>query len=80
MGDNEAMISNYAFFKNNAIPNTIVIFEDEISDEDYDKAITNLKTQFSGGVNAGKVSTNTGIKDIKTIGQTNKDMQYVALR
>lgn len=80
MGDNEAMTSNYAFFKNNAIPNTIVIFEDEIADDDYDKAIAELKKQFSGWANAGKVSTNTGIKDIKTIGQTNKDMQYVDLR
>lgn len=47
MGDNEAMISNYAFFKNNAVPNTIVIFDDEIDDSDYTLAMQELKKQFS---------------------------------
>ena len=80
MGDDEAMKSNYAFFKNNAVPNSIVILEDEISEDNYQNAINSLKKQFSGGANRHKVSTNVGIKDIKTIGQSNKDMEFISLR
>lgn len=80
MGDNEAMKSNYFFFKNNAVPNTIVILEDGIDDEQYEKAIASMKAQFSGGANRHKVSTNIGIKDIRTIGQTYKDMEFTLLR
>lgn len=80
MGDNEAQISNYAFFKNNATPNMIVILDDGIEDDQYEQTIANMKSQFSGGANRHKVSTSTGIKDIKTIGQSNKDMEFISLR
>lgn len=79
-GDNEAMKANYAFFKNNAIPNTILILEDGMTDEEYASAMKQFKEQFGGGANRHKVSTNTGIKDIRTLGQTNKDMEFLALR
>lgn len=80
MWDDEAMKSNYAFFKNNAIPNTILILEDNMTDEEYSSAMKQFKTQFSGGINRHKVSTNTGIKDIRTIGQSHKDMEFIAQR
>ena len=80
MGDDEAMKSNYAFFKNNAVPNSIVILEDDISEDNYQNAINSLKKQFGGGANRHKISTNVGIKDIKTIGQSNKDMEFISLR
>lgn len=80
MGDNEAMKSNYAFFKNNAVPNSIIILKDGISEDEYKSVITQMKAQFSGGVNRHKVSTNTGIKEIKTIGQSNKDIEFIAPR
>lgn len=80
MGDDEAMKSNYAFFKNNAVPNTIVILDEGITEDQYADAMQQLKQQFSGGTNRHKVSTNTGIKDIKTIGQSNKDMEFISLR
>lgn len=80
MGDDEAMKSNYAFFKNNAVPNSIVILDERISEENYQDTINQLKKQFAGGANRHKVSTNVGIKDIKTIGQSNKDMEFISLR
>ena len=62
------------------MPNSIIILKDGISEDEYKSVITQMKAQFSGGVNRHKVSTNTGIKEIKTIGQSNKDIEFIAPR
>jgi hypothetical protein len=48
MQDNEASKSNYAFFKNNAIPSTLVMLDNELDETEIENAIKQLKDQFSG--------------------------------
>jgi hypothetical protein len=43
-------------------------------------ALEQLKNQFSGWENKHKVSASSGIKDVKVIGQSMKDMEFLALR
>lgn len=80
MGDDEASKSNYAFFKNNAIPNTLIILDDDISDDGLKTAVAQLKEQFAGGANRHKISANRGIKDIKQLSNSMKDMEFLELR
>ncbi len=80
MGDDEASKSNYAFFKNNAIPNTLIILDDDISDDSLKTAVAQLKEQFAGGANRHKISANRGIKDIKQLSNSMKDMEFLEMR
>lgn len=80
MGDAEAWKSNYAFFKNNAIPNTLIILDENLKEDEIENAIEQLKVQFAGGENKHKISANIGIKDVKQLSQSMKDMEFLALR
>lgn len=80
MGDAEAGKSNYAFFKNNAIPNTLIILDENLKEDEIDNAIEQLKEQFAGGENKHKISANIGIKDVKQLSQSMRDMEFLALR
>lgn len=80
MWDAEAGKSNYAFFKNNAIPNTLIILDENLKETEIDNAIEQLKEQFAGGENKHKISANIGIKDVKQLSQSMRDMEFLALR
>lgn len=80
MADKEAGRSNYSFFKNNTIPNTIIYLDNELSQEEQQIALEQLKNQFSGWENRHKVSASSWIKDVKIIAQSFKDMEFIALR
>jgi len=47
MSDKESGRSNYAFFKNNAIPSTLITLENDLDENEIKKAIQTLKEQFS---------------------------------
>ena len=78
--DSEAGVSNYNYFKNNAIPSSIIILEDGMSDKDKEFAVQQFKAQFSGGKNKHKISAVTGVKDIKQLQDSFADMEFTALR
>ena len=80
LADKEAWRSNYSFFLNNAIPSTIIYLDNEMDEQEQRIALESLKTQFSGWENKHKVSASSLIKDVKVIGQTMKDMEFIALR
>jgi len=80
LADKESGRSNYAFFKNNAIPSTIITLDNELDENEINIALAQLKKQFSWWENRHRVSASTGIKDIKVIWNSIKDMEFVALR
>jgi phage portal protein BeeE len=48
MADKEAGRSNYSFFKNNAIPSTIIYLDNDMDEAEQKIALEQLKNQFSG--------------------------------
>jgi len=80
MTDKESWRSNYAFFKNNAIPSTLITLENNLSDNEIKSALKVLKAQFSWGANKHKISAAWGIKDVKQLSANMTDMQFTALR
>lgn len=88
LGDKEASLSNYAFFKNNWIPSQLIILEDEKEDDiteedendtyidDVELLANQLKRNFSWWKNNNKFLIANHIKDIKQIWTSNKDMEF----
>lgn len=80
LSDKESERSNYAFFKNNAIPSTIITLDNELDENELKIALSQLQKQFSGWENKHRVSASTWIKDVKVIWNTIKDMEFLWLR
>ena len=78
--DVSAMVQNYFFFENQAVPAVQYILEDELSDEEIDQAIKLIERQFKGAKNKGKSGVLKGIKEIKQVSLSQKDMEYLNLR
>jgi hypothetical protein len=47
MADKESGRSNYAFFKNNTIPSTLITLENDLDETEMKLAISTLKKQFT---------------------------------
>lgn len=78
--DIAAMISNYSLFMNDATPASMYVFEDAMTDKQVAAAIEKIKEQVRGVGNRHKSLGMKGLKDIKTISITNKDMEFTVLR
>lgn len=78
--DLAAMIANYALFQNDAVPAAMYILDDELTDDEQNRAIEKLASQLKGAENRHKSIAMKGLKDIKQISITNTDMEFTALR
>jgi len=78
--DLAAMISNYSLFENDAVPASMYIFEEEMPDEEVERAVAKMKDELRGAENRHKSMAMKGLKEIKTISITNKDMEFTTLR
>lgn len=78
--DLSAMISNYAFFTNDATPGAQYILEDGLTPEEKDKIIEDIKNQLKGPENRNKSIAVAGVKEIKTLQLSQKDMEFNLLR
>lgn len=78
--DLSAMISNYAFFSNDATPGAHYILDEGMSDEQQDKVIEDIKRQLAGPENRNKSVAVKGVKEIKTLQISPKDMEFNLLR
>jgi len=67
LADSEASLTNYYYFKNNAIPATMVQLEDGMSEAEQDIAIEMLKKQFRGAKNRHKIGAVSGIKGFQKL-------------
>ena len=75
--DVEASKTNHSFFKNNAVPAAQYIMDDSLSNEAMDEAVDFIVDQLKGSENAHKAMAMQGVKDIKVMSQTNKDMEFL---
>ena len=80
MSDKESGRSNYAFFKNNAIPSTLITLDNDLDENEIKQAMSTLKKQFTWWANKHKVSAAVWIKDITQLSAWIKDMEFTALR
>jgi len=78
--DLSAMISNYAFFSNDATPGAQYILEEGLSDEQQNKVIEDIQRQLSGPENRNKSIAVAGVKEIKSLQISPKDMEFNLLR
>lgn len=78
--DFEASKRNYYFFKNNAMPNVILTMEDWIENpEEVNAAIKRFEDRYKWSENAHGVMATGGIKEVKTIDFTNRDLELLEL-
>ena len=78
--DLSSMISNYKFFENNAIPAAQYIMDETLSEEEIKKAVEFMKNQHGGAENRHKTTALMGIKEIKQLQLSNKDIEFIAGR
>lgn len=75
--DLSAMHTNFNFFEHSAQPAAQYILEEGLSPEAGKNAIEMIKSQFKGVKNAHKSGVLQGVKEIKTLTVTQKDMEYL---
>lgn len=78
--DISAAESNYYFFENDAVPSVLYITEPGISEDEQKVALDGIKAQFGGSKNRNKAGMLAGIKEVKTLSMTQKDMEFVVGR
>ena len=68
------------FWENNAQPATILKYEGKVKPEDKAKIKFDWKRMFGGARKAGDVAVADQGMDVKTLGATNRDSQFVEVR
>lgn len=80
LSDLEALKTNYSLYVNNSIPNSILLLNDDMSENEIKIAKEQFDLQFRWSLNAHKMLIGWGIKDIKTISITPRDMEFLNQR
>lgn len=78
--DLSAMMSNYTFFENDAKPATIFIMDGGVPEEDIQKIKDKMDSKYSGATNRNKTSIMSGVKEIKNLGISQRDMEFIQQR
>lgn len=79
--DLEASRSNYSFFLNDATPPGILVVDGTgYTTEQINEAVKSLTQSMSGGANKHRLLYSSILKDIKTISQSHKDMDFINQR
>lgn len=78
--DQAAVINNYAFFQNSAVPAAQYILEEGLTDTEVKKTIELINDQLKGSENRHKSAALKGVKEIKILGISPKDMEHEVLR
>jgi HK97 family phage portal protein len=72
--------ANQAFFENYAQPSALYILEDGLNETEKTEVIDSIKSQFQGADKMYKAAVFQGIKEVKTLQMSQKDMEYLAGR
>lgn len=80
LSEDEAALSNYYYFKNNAIPTSLVILEENLSEDEMKQKVKQMRDNFSGAKNNHKMWVLNWVKDIKRIRDSIQDMEFMDLR
>ncbi len=75
--DLSAMMANYYFFENDAQPAVQYILEPGLSEEEVEAANKMISDQFKGVKNRNKSGILSGVKEIKTLNISQKDMEFL---
>lgn len=75
--DLAASTTNMSFFNNNAQPATHYVLDDNVGDEAAKEFLDEIKEKFSGASNQHKPIALRGIKEIKTVAFSQRDMEYL---
>ncbi len=78
--DLSAMISNYFFFENDAVPSVQYILQSDLQKEDKEAIKKFVQNNFKGAHKRHKASVLEGVADVKVIRVSQKDMEYLAGR
>lgn len=78
--DIAAMINNYGILENDGVPAALYVFEDNMNEEEMNRAVDFLKEQIKGSQNRHKAVAMKGLKEIKPISITNTEMEFSVLR
>lgn len=78
--DLSAMISNYFFFENDAVPSVQYILKDDLQASDKEAIKEFVKSNFKGAHKRHKAAVLEGVADVKVIRVSQKDMEYLAGR
>ena len=78
--DLAAQISNFAFFENDAVPAAQYILDEDLSDEEVNKAIEKLEEQFRGAEKRHQGAVMKGVREVKVLAFSQKDMEFNVLR
>jgi phage portal protein BeeE len=78
--DLEASKRNYYFFKNNAVPDSIVMVDPQSSDEQIASLTEQLKNKYTWWHNSHKFIASSSIKDIKELNISSRDMEFIQMR
>lgn len=80
LSDLEAMKTNYSLYENQSIPNSMLLLNDDLSENEIKIAKEQFETEFRGSTNAHKILIWWGVKEIKTISLTPRDMEFINQR
>ena len=78
--DLSAMIYNYAFFTNDAQPAAQYILDESTNPEEQQAIVEGIRSQLQGPENHNKSIVMAGVKEIKTLQFSQKDMEFMTLR
>ena len=80
LSDLEATKTNHKLYENGAIPDSMLLLDDALSDSEMQLAKEQFNNQYRWTQNAHKMLIGWGIKDIKTLALTNRDMEFMNQR
>lgn len=80
MSDLEASKRNYYFFENDMTPPSIFMMDPNLSEDEQEILLDQLKAQYSSPRNAHKPLMWIGVTDVKQLSISPKDMEHVAQR
>jgi len=80
MADLEASKRNYQFFNNNMTPPSIFMLDPDLSKEETDILVEQLKEQYTWSKNSYKPLIGAGIEDVKILSVSPKDMEHILQR
>lgn len=74
--------TNYYFFENDAVPSVLYITEDgaDANSDESQAALDSIKATFGGARNRNKAGILSGIKEVKVLSMSQKDMEFVVGR
>jgi HK97 family phage portal protein len=76
LGDEEANLSNYAYFQNDGIPSALYVLQAGLSADDQRKIYDQIQETLKGGHNKHKSLASSAITDVKPITNGHTDMSF----